>query len=76
MTEDASPENLRKFLKSDDPELVGMGILMAKGMDVEVTIKDLEHFLDRERTKLKTFSVPPGLICRTQRHHVFPCLLT
>jgi len=31
MTEDASPENLRKFLESDDPALVRMGISLAKG---------------------------------------------
>ena len=34
MTEDASPENLRKFLKSDDPALVQMGLSMAKGAGV------------------------------------------
>ena len=31
MTEDTSPENLRKFLESDDPAMVRMGISMAKG---------------------------------------------
>ena len=31
MTEDASPENLRKFLESDDPAMVMMGLSMAKG---------------------------------------------
>jgi len=31
MTEDASPENLRKFLESDDPAMIGMGLSMAKG---------------------------------------------
>jgi hypothetical protein len=31
MTEDTSPENLRKFLESDDPALIGMGLSMAKG---------------------------------------------
>ena len=40
-------ENLRKFLESDDPALVKMGISMAKGAGVEVTIKDLDHFLKR-----------------------------
>ncbi len=45
MTDDASPENLRKFLESDDPALVRMGISMARGLSVEVTIKDLDHFL-------------------------------
>ncbi len=45
MTEDTSPENLRKFLESDDPALVKMGISLAKGLGVEVTIKDLERFL-------------------------------
>ena len=34
MTEDTSPENLRKFLESDDPALVRMGLSMAKGMGV------------------------------------------
>jgi HEAT repeat protein len=31
MTEDTSPENLRKFLESDDPAIVQMGLSMAKG---------------------------------------------
>ena len=33
MTDDASPENLRKFLESDDPAMVRMGIAMARGID-------------------------------------------
>ena len=33
MTEDTSPENLRKFLESDDPAMVRMGIAMAKGTE-------------------------------------------
>ena len=31
MTEDTSPENLRKFLESDDPALIMIGLSMAKG---------------------------------------------
>ena len=34
MTEDTSPENLRKFLESDVPALVRMGLSMSKGMGV------------------------------------------
>jgi len=34
MTEDTSPENLRKFLKSDDPAMRRMGVSMAKGIGV------------------------------------------
>lgn len=34
MTEDASPENLRKFLENDDPAMVRMGLSMAKGSGV------------------------------------------
>ena len=35
MTEnETSPENLRKFLESDDPAMVMMGLSMAKGMGV------------------------------------------
>ena len=30
MTAAASPENLRKFLESDDPAMVRMGLSMAK----------------------------------------------
>jgi HEAT repeat protein len=48
MTDDASPENLRKFLESDDPAMVRMGISLAKGAGVEVTVKDLERFLKSE----------------------------
>ena len=46
MTEDPSPENLRKFLESDDPAMVRMGISMAKGVNVEITVDDIGHFLD------------------------------
>ncbi len=48
MTEDTSPENLRKFLESDDPGMVRMGISIAKGVGVEVTVEDLKHFLKSE----------------------------
>jgi hypothetical protein len=34
MTDDASPENLRKFLESDDPAMRRMGLSMAKGAGV------------------------------------------
>ena len=43
MTEDASPENLQKFLESDDPALVMMGLSMAKGSGVPDVI--LEEIL-------------------------------
>ena len=45
MSDDTSPENLRKFLESDDPAMVRMGISLAKGAGVKVTVKDLERFL-------------------------------
>ena len=51
MTEDTSPENLRKFLESDDPAMVRMGISLAKGVGVEITVKDLEHFLKSEEVE-------------------------
>jgi hypothetical protein len=51
MTDDASPENLRKFLESDDPALVRMGLSMAKGAGVEVTVEDLKHFLKSDNTE-------------------------
>jgi len=34
MTEDTSPENLRKFLESDDPAMVQMGLSMAKSTKI------------------------------------------
>ena len=34
MTDDASPENLRKFLESDDLAMRRMGLSMAKGSGV------------------------------------------
>ena len=46
MTEDTSPENLRKFLESDDPALVMMGISMAKGAGITLSWNDLEPFLE------------------------------
>ena len=39
MSDDASPENLRKFLESDDPALRRMGLSMAKGMKVPDSYK-------------------------------------
>ena len=48
MAEDTSPENLRKFLNSDDPAMARMGISMAKATGIEGTFKDLEHFLNSE----------------------------
>ena len=49
MTDDAraSPENLRKFLESDDPAMRRMGLSMAKGAGVEVTVEDLGRIRDR-----------------------------
>ncbi len=32
MTDDASPENLRKFLESDDPAIILMGASLLKGV--------------------------------------------
>ena len=43
MTEDTSPENLRKFLESDDPAMRRMGLSMAKG--AEVSDEVLEEIL-------------------------------
>ena len=55
MTEDTSPENLRKFLENDDPALVRMGISLAKGTGVDVTVKNLEHLLwSKEVETIKT----------------------
>jgi len=34
MTEDTTPENLRKFLENDDPAMVQMGVSMAEGSGV------------------------------------------
>ena len=44
MAEDTPPENLRKFLESDDPALIRMGISMAKTIDLpeEIVIKIFE----------------------------------
>ena len=62
MTENTSPENLRKFLESDEPALVRMGISMAKGGRVDntqfLTTKDLNHFLKNENLEtVKTFLI-------------------
>ena len=51
MAEDTSPKNLRKFLENEDPAIVRMGISLAKGAGVEVTIKDLERFLKSENVE-------------------------
>ena len=41
MTDDASPENLRKFLESDDPAMRRMGLSMAKGAGVPEELRPL-----------------------------------
>ena len=46
MTEDTSPENLRKFLESDDPALVRMGLSMAKNIDISEDFFDWGICLD------------------------------
>ena len=65
MSDDASPENLRKFLESDDPAMVRMGISLAKGAGVKVTVKDFERFLksgDVETIKMGfTFAEEAGV---------------
>ena len=53
MTDDASPENLRKFLESDDPALVRMGLSMAKGTESpedyhQTLLQTLQCFLKSE----------------------------
>ena len=53
MTEDTSPENLRKFLESDDPAMVRMGLSMAKGTGVpeELLPTILGHYMwDDDKT--------------------------
>ena len=47
MTEDTSSENLRKFLESDDPAMVIMGLSMAKGSGVpeELLPTVLRHYM-------------------------------
>ena len=42
MTENNSPENLRKFLESDDPAMVRMGLSMAEGTELP---KELHAFV-------------------------------
>ena len=54
MTEDTSPENLRKFLESDDPALVRMGLSMAKGSQKP---KDYRHTLIQALRPLLTEDV-------------------
>jgi len=48
MTEDTSPENLRKFLESDDPAIQLMGISLAKGIkypeDIQPILMSLTLF--------------------------------
>ena len=51
MTDDTSPENLRKFLESDDRAMVRMGISLAKGVGMKVTANDLGRFLQTERRR-------------------------
>ena len=50
MTEDTSPENLRKFLESDDPAMVMIGLSMAKNIDLteEIVIKIFEISVSNE----------------------------
>ena len=53
MTENEnSPENLRKFLESDDPAMVQMGLSMAKGTELDIAVKDLETLLQHQNMEI------------------------
>ena len=52
MTEETSPENLQKFLKSDDPSMVRMGISLAKGAELDISVNDLETLLQHENIEI------------------------
>ena len=55
MTEDASPENLRKFLESDDPAMVMMGLSMAKnGMPDELLPEVLDLYMWNDDNTIRT----------------------
>jgi hypothetical protein len=41
MTENTSPKKLRKFLESDDPALVRMGLSMVKNIDIPEEYKGI-----------------------------------
>ena len=57
MTENEnSPENLRKFLESDDPALVMMGLSMAKGANLGETPIIAGIALWHEDTKIRTYA--------------------
>ena len=58
MTEDNSPENLRKFLKSDDPAMVRMGISMAKGTESpedyhQTLLQTLQRLLESHEPEMR-----------------------
>jgi len=55
MTKDTSPEKLLRFLESEDPALVDMGVSLAKGSNVKFSAKELENLLnspDIEKNKI------------------------
>jgi hypothetical protein len=52
MTEDTSPENLRKFLESDDPALVMMGLSMAKGQGETPIIAGIATWYDDAKIRM------------------------
>tara|TARA_Y100000588_G_scaffold210747_1_gene224884 strand:- start:53 stop:688 length:636 start_codon:yes stop_codon:yes gene_type:complete len=45
MVEDTSPENLRKFLESDDPAMVRKGLSMAKNIDLSENLEGYENII-------------------------------
>ena len=58
MTEDTSPENLRKFLESDDPALVRMGLSMAKGTESpedyhQTLLQTLQRLLESHEPEMR-----------------------
>jgi len=61
MTEDTSPDNLRKILESDDPAMVRMGLSMAKNIDIsedffEIVFK-LSIFNDEKEIREEAHSI-------------------
>ena len=72
MTDDASPENLRKFLESDDPAMRRMGLSMAKGSGVpeELWKNVFDYVVEYGRHTNGNNYNPSGNICQVQRLQV------
>ena len=71
MTEDTSPENLRKFLESDDPAMRMMGLSMAKASYIPKELYQNVFGLSLWDPEKENCKVAGKLVEEAETQHIF-----